>query len=141
MKKNCFSKRSMIRERSKWKRTQNPDVWQNQFGDIRDMSSNDPTFYKNGDGLRIAGSTQLVTFLPQNLANVKYNDPLRHYGDNPNHLYLSNEKMLMFLNDRIGNLCNKRMLERDDDNRTKKFRGVKSLFEESGDNLLFSELQ
>ena len=61
MNKNCFSKHSMVSERSKWKRTKNPDVWKNQFGDIRDMSSNDPTFYKNGEGFRITGVTQFFT--------------------------------------------------------------------------------
>ena len=141
MKKNYFSKRSVINERSKWKKTENPDVWKDQFGDIRDMSSNDPTCSKNGDGFRIADVTQLTTFLPRNIAGVKYNNPYRHYGDNPNHLYIDNEKMLLFLNDRIGNLCQRDLLQRQDDKHSKKFKGAKSLFEMTGDNLLFAELQ
>ena len=128
----------MVSERSKWKRTKNPDVWTNQFGDIRDMSSNDPTFYKNGEGFRIADVTQLTTFLPRNMAGVEYNDPHRHYGDNPNHLYINNEKMLLFLNERIGNLCDTNVLQRDDDKHTKQFKGAKSLFQAAGNNLLFS---
>ena len=128
-------------ERSKWTRMDNPDVWIDQFGDIRDMSSKDPTYYKNGDGFRIQDRTQLTSFLPKNMAEVPYNNPHRHYGDNPNHLYIDNEKMLVFLNGRIGNLCDKAVLQRDYDNHSKKFKGAKSLFEASGDNLLFSELQ
>ena len=128
-------------ERSKWKRMDNPDVWIDQFGDIRDMSSKDPTHYKNGEGFRIQDVTQLTTFLPRNMAGVPYNDPHRHYGDNPKYLFIDNEEMLVFLNGRIGNLCDKAVLQRDDDNRSKKFKGAKSLFETAGDNLLFSELQ
>ena len=104
------------------------------------MTSTDPSEYKNGDGLQISDITQLQTFLPRNIANIQYNDPYMYYGNNPIHLHIDNEKMLLFLNERIGSLCDKGLLshEVDDGN---KFRGAKALFENSVDNRLFSELQ
>ena len=65
-------------ERSKWKRTENLNIWKDQHGNIRDMTSKEPENYKNGDGFRISSVTQLTTFLPKNIAGVKYNNPHRH---------------------------------------------------------------
>ena len=131
----------VFNERSKWKRTENLNIWKDQRGNIRNMTSKEPENYKNGDGFQISSGTQLTTFLPKNIAGVMYNDPHRHYGSNADCLYIDNEKMLLFLNGRIGKLCDEKMLSRSDDLRSKKFKGAKALFENSGGNILFSEIQ
>ena len=131
----------VFNERSKWKRTENLNIWKDQHGNIRNMTSKEPENYKNGDGFQISSVTQLTTFLPKNIAGVMYNDPHRHYGSNADCLYIDNEKMLLFLNGRIGKLCDEKMLSRSDDFRSKKFKGAKALFENSGGNILFSEIQ
>ena len=126
-------------ERSKWRRTENPNIWKDQHGDIRNMTAKDPREYRNGEGLQISNITQLETFLPRNIAGVFYNSPHRYYGDNPNHRYIDNEKMLLFLNDRVGKLCDENILSRE--NESKKFKGSKYIFQNAGENLLFEELQ
>ena len=130
---------SSSNERSKWKRTQNPLIWKDQQGNVRDMTSNEPDDYKNGEGFRISSIIQLRTFLPKNVAGVNYNDPYRYRGNNPKTMYIDNEHMLLFLNDRIGKLCDEHVLTRTDC--SKKFKGVKYLFANAGENLLFSEIQ
>ena len=102
-------------ERSKWKRTQNPLIWKDQQGNVRDMTSNEPDDYKNGEGFRISSIIQLRTFLPRNVAGVNYNDPYRYRGNNPKTMYIDNEHMLLFLNDRIGKLCDAHVLTRTKD--------------------------
>ena len=84
----------VFNERSKWKRTENLDIWKDQHGNVRDMTSKEPEKYKNGDGLQILSVTQLTTFLPKNIAGVKYNEPHRHYGSNPDFLYIANAFIL-----------------------------------------------
>ena len=74
------------------------------------------------------------------MANLIYNEPYRHIGSNPDYLYIDNEKMLIFLNEKIGNLCKKDLLQRQD-NGSKGYKGAKALFENNGDNVFFSELQ
>ena len=128
-------------ERSKWERTGNHCIWKDQFENVRDMTSKDPSGYKNGDGFQISNITQLETFLPRNIAKVHYNDPYMYHGNNPNHLYIDNENMLLFLNDRMGNLCDKSLLSRKINKGPKKFKGAKSLFQNYGENLFFSEIQ
>ena len=130
-----------MQERSKWTRTENRNIWKDQLGNVRDMTSQDPRGYKNGDGSKILNITQLVTFLPRNIAKVQYNDPHMYHGNNPNVLYIDNEEMLLFLNKRIGNLVDESLLSRKIKNGHKKFKGAKFLFENSGDNLLFCEIQ
>ena len=126
--------------RSKWERTENPKIWRDQHGNVRNMTSEDPSDFKNEDGYKISNITQLTSFLPKNIANVSYNEPNRHHGNNPDFLYLQNEKMLVFLNEKIGNLCEKGVLQRQSNN-LKKYQGAKLLFGNNGENLLFSELQ
>ena len=126
--------------RSKWERTENPKIWRDQHGNVRNMTSEDPSDFKNGDGYKISDITQLTSFLPKNIANVCYNEPNRHHGNNPDFLYLQNEKMLVFLNEKIGNLCEKGVLQRQSNN-LKTYQGAKLLFGNNGENLLFSELQ
>ena len=126
--------------RSKWERTENPKIWRDQYDNVRNMTSEDPCHFKNGDGYKISNLTQLTSFLPKNIANVCYNKPSRSHGSNPDFLYLSNEKMLIFLNEKIGSLCEKEVLERQSNN-LKAYQGAKSLFRNNGENLLFSELQ
>ena len=132
--------RHQVFARSKWERTNNPQIWRDQYDNVRNMTSEDPSDFKNGDDCKISNLTQLKSFLPKNIANVCYNDPCRSHGSNPEYLYLSNEKMLIFLNEKIGNLCNKEVLQRQTDN-LKVYQGAKSLFKNNGDNVLFSELQ
>ena len=43
----------------------NPNIWNDQLGNVKDMTSQDPSGYKNEDGLKIASVTQLGTFLPK----------------------------------------------------------------------------
>ena len=93
---------SSSNERSKWKRTQNPLIWKDQQGNVRDMTSNEPDDYKYGEGFRISSIIQLRTFLPRNIAGVNYTDPYRYRGNNPKTMYIDNEHMLLFLNNRIG---------------------------------------
>ena len=54
-------------ERSKWRRTENPDVWKDQHGDIRNMTAKNPHDYRNGEGFQISNITQLTSFLPKTL--------------------------------------------------------------------------
>ena len=91
------------------------------------MTAKNPREYRNGEGFQISNITQLTTFLPRNIAGVFYNDPHRYYGDNPNHMYIDNEKMLLFLNDRVGKLWDENILDRD--NESKKFKGSKYIFQ------------
>ena len=128
-------------DRSKWRRTDNQNIWKDQLGNLRDMTSHDPSGYKNGDGFKISSITQLGTFLPRNIANLRYNDPYMYHGNNPKFLHIDNEEMLLFLNKRIGSLCDDRLLSRKFNNKHENFKGAKFLFENSGDNLLFSEIQ
>ena len=88
-------------DRSKWRRTDNQNIWKDQLGNLRDMTSHDPSGYKNGDGFKISSITQLGTFLPRNIANLRYNDPYMYHGNNPKFLHIDNEEMLLFLNKRI----------------------------------------
>ena len=127
-------------ERSKWERTENPKIWRDQYNNVRNMTSEDPSDFKNGDGYKISNLTQLKSFLPKNIENVFYNEPCRSHGNNPDFLYLDNEKVLIFLNEKIGNLCEKEVLQRQT-NTLKAYQGAKLLFRNNGENLLFSELQ
>ena len=78
------------------------------------MSDSDPANYQNGDpGYQIAETTQLKSFLPKNAAGMAYNHPFRYHGSNPNHWNFSNEKMLLFLNEKIGNLWDKDEISND----------------------------
>ena len=86
-----------MKERSKWKRTENPNIWKDQLGKVRDMTSHDPSGYTNEDGLKISNITQLETFLSRNIPKVHYNGPYMYHGNNPNYLYTDNEQMLLFL--------------------------------------------
>ena len=126
-----------MQERSKWKRTENPNIWKDQLGKVRDMTSHDPSGYKNEDGLKISNITQLETFLSRNIQKVHYNGPYMYHGNNPKYLYTDNEQMLIFLNERNGNLCDESFLSRKIDNGPKKYKGAKFLFE---NNLLFCEI-
>ena len=125
---------------SKWERTNNPSIWKDQLGNMRDMTSDDPSKYKNEDGDIIANITQLSSFLPKNIAGSRYNNPHRHIGSNPEYLYFENENMLIYLNDKVGKLCDKHVLQRQGTG-SKNYRGAKLLFENNGDNKLFLELQ
>ena len=127
-------------ERSRWSRTDNLNIWKDQFDNVKNMTSENPRDYETGDGFKIFDITQLSSFLPKNMANVIYNEPYRHIGSNPDYLYIDNEKMLIFLNEKIGNLCKKDLLQRQD-NGSKGYKGAKALFENNGDNMFFSELQ
>ena len=126
-------------ERSRWSRTENLNIWKDQFGKVKNMTSENPRDYETGDGFKIFDITQLSSFLPKNMANVISNKPYRHIGSNPDYLYIDNEEMLIFLNEKIG-LCKKDLLQRQD-NGSKGYKGAKALFENNGDNVFFSELQ
>ena len=118
-------------ERSIWKRTNDLDVWIDQYGRVRNMSDKNPEKFKTGDDWQIADITHLRTFLPQNAAGVSYNDPYRYHGNNPNTWYIDNNYMLQFFNKKIGKLCDEVLRKK----------GPKSLFESNGDNPFFSEIQ
>ena len=128
-------------ERSKWKRTENQNIWKDHVGTARDMTSHNPSGNKNRDGSKISNITQLWTFLHRNVAKVQYNGPYMHHGNDPNFLYIDNEQMLLFPNERIGNLFDESLLSHKIDNNHKKLKGAKFLFENTGDNLLFCEIQ
>ena len=78
-------------ERSRWSRTENLNIWKDQFGKVKNMTSENPRDYETGDGFKIFDITQLSSFLPKNMANVKYNEPYRPIGSNPDYLYIDNE--------------------------------------------------
>ena len=62
---------SFTTSRSKWIRTDNPQIWKDQYGSLRNMSDSDPANYQNGDpGYQIAETTQLTSFLPKNAAGI-----------------------------------------------------------------------
>jgi hypothetical protein len=103
------------------------------------MTSNEADDYKNVEGFQISSIIQLWTFLLKNVAGVNYNDPYRYRGNNPKTIYIDNEHMPLFLNDTIGKLCDELVLTRTD--WYKKCKGVKYLFENAVENLLFSEIQ
>ena len=103
------------------------------------MTAKNPHDYRNGEGFQISNITQLTSFLPKNIAGVLYNCPDRYYGDNPNERNIDNEKMLLFLNDRVGKLCDENILSREKE--SKKFKGSKYIFQNDGENLLFEEIQ
>ena len=75
--------------RSLWTKTDNLNIWKDHYGRIKNMDHQDPLNFQNGDpGYKIADSTQLVTFLPKNVAGVSYNNPHRYYGNNPKTMYI-----------------------------------------------------
>ena len=127
-------------ERSKWTRTENPRIWKDQFGHVKNMTSDNPCDYETGDGFKIFDITQVTSFLPKNIAKVRYNNPHRHQGNNPDYLYYDNEGMLLLLNAKIGNLCEKDVLQRQNPG-TRKYKGAKALFQNDGHNILFEEMQ
>ena len=118
-------------ERSRWKRTDNLDIWIDQYGRVRDMSSENPEQFKRGDGCQISNITQVRTFLPKNAAGVSFNNPLRYHGNNPKTWYFDNNEMLQFFNKKIGKLCDVELRKK----------GPRLLFESNGDNPFFSEIQ
>ena len=75
-------------ERSIWKRTNDLDVWIDQYGRVRNMSDKNPEKFKTGDDWQIADITHLRTFLPQNAAGVSYNDPYSYHRNNQNTWYI-----------------------------------------------------
>ena len=125
------SKKHFQIERSRWKRTDNLEIWIDQYGRVRDMSSTNPGQFKRGDGCQISNITQLGTFLPKNAAGVSFNNPFRYYGNNPKTWYFDNNEMLQFFNKKIGKLCDVELSKK----------GPRLLFESNGDNPFFSEIQ
>ena len=103
------------------------------------MTAKNPRDYRNGEGFQISNITQLTSFLPKNIAGVLYNCPHRYYGDDPNERNIDNAKMLLFLNNRVGKLCDENILSREKE--SKKFKGSKYSFQNDGENLLFKEIQ
>ena len=50
-------------ERSRWSRTENLNIWKDQFDNVKNMTSENPRDYETGDGFKIFDITQLSSFL------------------------------------------------------------------------------
>ena len=57
--------RHQVFARSKWERTNNPQIWRDQYDNVRNKTSEGPCDFKNGDGYKISNLTQLKLFIPK----------------------------------------------------------------------------
>ena len=75
------------------------------------MNFDDPGEFKDGLGRRIRDISVLTSWLPRNIAGVDYNCPYRYRGNNPKHWSVENDKILIYLNKRIGNFMENKVLD------------------------------